>query len=247
MRELTGGDVERELVVGDLEILRELSVVLGHHRGLTVGQERNADIAAADDLGRKVPDHGPQLRGEQRTTDRAHHATRAGDHLLHLGRGLLLQRRSEGIRDARGYRLSQLLPHRQGGFHPSAASHGHSRTREIGDRRRFAEPEGCQGEGIVGCRPVGSCDARAVLVRDVQRLRGRGIPRDPALAGRGHRALQLLHGPLDHRGVEPHLLQFGELVAAHAGLTEQLPEQLGKVVVGVPVVVSHGCRLSAGS
>ena len=89
VRELARGDVQRELVVGDLEVAAEVGEVLGQDRGLAVGHDRDADIPAADDLLREVADDLAELRREQRSADRAHEAARALHEALHLLRRLL--------------------------------------------------------------------------------------------------------------------------------------------------------------
>jgi hypothetical protein len=50
VREFAGRDVQRQLVVGDLEVAAEVREVLGEDHGVAVGHQRDADIAAADDL-----------------------------------------------------------------------------------------------------------------------------------------------------------------------------------------------------
>ena len=75
--ELPHRDVERELVVGDLEVATEVREVLRQDRGDAVGHDRDADIPAADDLLREVADDLAELRGEERSADRAHEASRA--------------------------------------------------------------------------------------------------------------------------------------------------------------------------
>ena len=84
VREFARRDVQRELVIGDLEVAAEVGEVLGQDRRVAVGHERDADIAAADDLLREVADDLAELGGEQRAADGAHEAARALHEALHL-------------------------------------------------------------------------------------------------------------------------------------------------------------------
>ena len=54
VRELAHREVQRELVVGDLEVAAEVREVLREDRRVAVGHERDADVAAADDLLRRA-------------------------------------------------------------------------------------------------------------------------------------------------------------------------------------------------
>ena len=147
--ELADGGVQRELVVGDLEVATEVGEVLRQDRGHAVGHDRDADIAAADDLLREVADDLAELRGEERSADGAHQAARALDETLHVVGRLLAERGGQRVGDARRDRLGELLPERQRRLDPPAAGHRLRRSRELRDRRGLAQPQRRERERLV--------------------------------------------------------------------------------------------------
>ena len=257
VRELARGEVERQLIVGDLEVAPEVGEVLRQDRRDAVGHERDADIPARDHLERESTDHAAQLCGEHRPADAAHERAGAGDELAHLFGGLLVEHRGERPRDRVGDRLGEFLPHRQGLLDPLPAGDRHGRRGEVGDRRRLAQPQGREGECLVELGAVARGDAETVAVGEVQRLGLRTAPVDAF--GRTARGgalregrLHLPHDLLQHRGIDAHAREPFELRGVDARATrsaEQVAQQLLELVfagaVGV-LVVSHVRRLSAG-
>ncbi len=102
-----------------------------------------------------------------------------------------------------------LLPHRKRGLDPVASGHRPGGLRQLGDRRRLAQPEvrQCEGVGEGGARSVGN--ALTVAVRDVQGLPPRALP---CVSAEG--ALQLRHEGGHHRGIQLEALHPGERVRA---------------------------------
>ena len=82
-----------------------------------------------------------ELRGKERAADTAHETARALHHALHFFGHLLGQRCGEGICDRGRDRLGNFGPHRQRRFDPLFAGHHGRLSRELRDRRRFAQPE----------------------------------------------------------------------------------------------------------
>ena len=253
VRELAGGRVQGELVVGDLEVAPEVGEVLGEDRGLAVGHQRDADIAAAHDLFGEVADDLAELRREQRAADRAHEAPGSLHETLHVFGGLFAQGRRQSIGDTRRDRCGELLPHREGGLDPGAAREGHRRSGQLRDRGRLAQPQGGQRERLIQVGALAGRDPESLLVGDVECLALRHLPRDAALVGVLERALQLPHDRLHHGRVDVHTREARELLGVEVarGTPEKPADELLEVVFGAgpvarSVVVCHFSRLSAG-
>ncbi|CAH0273162.1 hypothetical protein SRABI128_03447 [Microbacterium sp. Bi128] len=246
--QLASGEIQRQLVLGDLEVAAEVGEVLRQDRRVTVGHDGDADIPAADDLGGEATDDVAELRGEERAADRAHQASGARDHLLHVVRGLLTESVGERVRDAGGDGFGQLLPDRERGGHPRAARHDLGGMGEVGDRRRLAQPQGGERERLIQVGALTRRDAEAVLVGDVEGLPLGEAPVDAVLRPR-EGALQLIHDRLHHRRVDLHPGQARELfgIQARGVAGHQAPHELLELLLGAPVVVCHFSRLSAGS
>nr|BFF11912.1 hypothetical protein GCM10025699_32150 [Microbacterium flavescens] len=249
VRQLARGDVQRELVVGHLEVAPEVREVLGEDGRLAVGHQRDADVAAAHDLLREVSHDLAQLRREERAADRPHEASGPLDEALHVVGGVLAECSGERVGDAGRHRLGELLPDRQGRLDPAAAGERLRLVGELRDRGRLAQPQGGQGERLVEVGALAGGDAEAVLIGDVQRLALGELPRDAGLAATRERTLEVPHHGLHHGGVDVHPRQRGELfgVELAGSAAEQLADQVLELFLGTAVVVCHFSRLSAGS
>jgi hypothetical protein len=122
-------EIQRELVVGHVQVAGEVGEVLRQDRRDAVGHDGNADIAAGHHLLRQASDDAAELSGEQRTAHASHERARSGDELSHLLRGLLVDRRRQRPRDRVGDGLGELLPDRKRRLDPLSAGHGLRRGR----------------------------------------------------------------------------------------------------------------------
>ena len=92
--ELAHREVDLHLVDGDVEALAERGDVLRQERRLLLVEQRDADVAARDDLGGELADDLAELHGEQGAADAAHQRPGVGEHAAHLlGRLLARARR----------------------------------------------------------------------------------------------------------------------------------------------------------
>ncbi|MDQ1076602.1 hypothetical protein QE388_002811 [Microbacterium sp. SORGH_AS 969] len=123
---------------------------------------------------------------------------------------------------------------------PRAAGDGARGLRELGDVRGLAEPEVREGESLRQVAALTRGDAQTVLIGDVQRLAFGQAPVHTLLRAR-ERALQLAHHGLQHRGVDLHARQPGELFGIDAGhvARHQATHELLELFFRVPVVVCH--------
>ena len=205
VREFACREIQRELVVGHVEIASEVREVLRKDRGHPVGHDGDADVAPGDDLERETPDHTAELGGEQRAADAAHERAGTRHQLTHLLGGLLVDRGCERAGDRVRDGLRELLPDGQRRLDPLPARHRDGRGRELGDRRGLAQPQRGEGERLVELGPICRRDAESVLVRKVQSLGLRGRPVDAAVVRPlRERRLHLRHHLPQHRGVDPH-------------------------------------------
>ena len=233
VRELAHREVQLDLVVGDVEAGAELGGVLGQDRGTTVVEERDADVAARDDLGGELADHLAELHREERPADAPHHAARARDHRAHLFGRLLGHHAGERVGDRRRDRLGELRPDRHGRRDPGAAGEQLGGLRQRREVDRLVEPQGSDLECLVESCPLVGGDLGLRRRRALFALAEGDAPVD-AVVGVVHRLLQLG----EERG------QRGRVVGQPGGAREargidsararkQLAEHLAELVFGV--------------
>ena len=245
-------EVQLDLVVGDVEAGAELGGVLGQDRSPTVVEERDADVAARDDLGGELADHLAELHREERPADATHHAARARDHRAHLFGSLLGHHAGERIGDRRRDRLGELRPDRHGRRDPGAAGEQLGRLRERREVDRLVEPEGRDLECLVeSCPFVGGylgLRRRCALFA----LAEGHAPVD-AVAAPVHRLLQLAEQRGETRRVVGQARGAGKARRIDAARArEELAEHLTELVFGVPVArltvgIGHSRHLQVAS
>ena len=122
VRELAHREIQLHLVASGCRGRRRSQHVLGEQRRAVV-EQRDADVATGDDLGRKLADDLSELHREQRAADVAHHLARAVEHLAHLFGRLVAKHPGERVGDRCCDGLRELGPDRHRGRRPLGAAH----------------------------------------------------------------------------------------------------------------------------
>ena len=154
--ELAHGEVEPHLVDRDVEPGAEGVHVLGDEGRLAVFavEQRDADVAARDDLVGELADHLAELHREQGAADVAHELAGVAHHAAELLGRLLLEHAGERVGDRGGDRFGELGPDRHGRLGPAGAGEQRGFDGELGDAGRLVEPEGGDVERLLQRGPL---------------------------------------------------------------------------------------------
>lgn len=235
-------EVELHLVGGDVEPGPEGDHVLRYDRGLLPVEQRDADVAARDDLARELADHLPELHREERAADVAHHAGRALDHVVEFGVvwSVLAQHMGERVGDRAGDGFGELGPQGHGRGDPFMPAHELGFAREFGDRGDLVKPQGCHVQRLLEGGALGGQAHHGRAGRDALRLL-EGEPPVDAVAAVLQGVLQLADELRDHLRVvrQPGGARESGRVDVRVA-RQEVAQHVTELVLGVlPGILSH--------